>query len=265
MELFGYKNKIGSFTKLIKEKRLSQAYLFYGDRGIGKSIFAKLLSYALETGKFETAIEPLLDASFIVRGPEENSLGIEKILEVKRFLWQKPLKSQYRLAVINNAEDLTPEAQGALLKIVEEPPAHALIIFITHDSQTLLPPLLSRLMKIYFPRLPKAEIAKVLSENHGVNKGRAREVADRSFGRLGRALDLLKGKPEFSEDDLESFLEDKILKLRGENLKKNAEVLNWLLDRETLVKRYNLNMNLQKKAASEMLNNPSPFKDLARQ
>jgi len=253
--LFGYEKKIAVFQRLIRENKLSQAYLFYGDQGIGKNMFANLLAYALETGKFEATIEPLLDASFIAKDPEENSLGIEKILEVKRFLWQRPLKSHYRLAVINDAEDLTPEAQGALLKIVEEPPAHALIIFISHDSQILLSPLLSRLMKIYFPRLPKIEVTKILSENHGVQKDKAREIAGRSFGRLGRALGLLKGKPNSSKDDLKIFLEDEILKLRGENLKKNAKVLNWLLDRETLVKRYNLNMNLQKKAVGEVLNN----------
>ena len=251
--LFGYEEKIEAFKKIIRAEKLSQSYLFYGDKGIGKGIFAKLLAYALETGKFETAVEPLLDASFIAKNSEESSLGIDKILEVKRFLWQKPLRSHYRLAVIDDAEDLTPEAQGALLKIVEEPPAHALIVFIAHDSQTLLPPLLSRLMKVYFPRLSKTEVAKILSENHGVQETKAREIASRSFGRLGRALELLKGRPEFGEDDLENFLEDKILKLRGDNLKKNSGVLSWLLDRETLVKRYNLNMNLQKKAVGEML------------
>lgn len=253
--LFGYDDKIKAFSKLIKENRLSQSYLFYGDEGIGKNTFAKLLAYALETRKFsaEGDTATLIDALFVERDQEESSLGIERILEVKRFLWQKPLKSRYRLAVINNAEDLTPEAQGALLKIVEEPPTHALLVFITHDSQVFLPPLLSRLMKVYFPRLSKAEIAKVLSDQYKVNKEKACDIAERSFGRLGLALKLMDGKAENNEEDLEKFLENKILKLRRENLEKNAPLLAWLLDRETSVKRYNLNMNLQKRAVEEML------------
>src|SRR3989344_612256 len=115
MTLFGYEDKIISFKRLIKEDRLGQSYLFYGDEGIGKNSFAKLLACALETGKFEISPETLLDTSFVAKDEEENSLGIEKVLEVKRFLWQSPLKSRYRLAVVNDAEELTPEAQGALL------------------------------------------------------------------------------------------------------------------------------------------------------
>ncbi len=251
--LFGHDKKIEAFRKLIREKKLSQSYLFYGDRGIGKSAFANLLAYALETGKFEKTAEPLLDALFVSRGPEESSLGIDRVSEIKRFLWQKPVKSGYRLVVADDSEDLTPEAQGALLKIVEEPPSHALLIFIAHDSSVLLPPLLSRLMKVYFPRLSRPEIAGILLGEFKASKEKAREIANRSFGRLGRALELLQGETEAAEDDLESSLEDKILELRFENLRKNAGILTWLLDRETLVKRYNLNENLQRKAMDEIL------------
>jgi DNA polymerase-3 subunit delta' len=253
MTLFGYEDKIRSFKRLIKEDRLGQSYLFYGDEGIGKNSFAKLLACALETGKFETTPETLLDVSFVAKDEEENSLGIEKVLELKRFLWQSPLKSRYRLAVVNDAEELTPEAQGALLKIVEEPPAHGLIVFIAHDENVLLPPLASRLTKIYFPRLSKAEITGILKEHYGAAKGKAEETAELSFGRLGLALRILDGKKEKKEESLEDILENKILKLRREGLRKNAKTLAWLLDREMSVKRYNLNMNLQKKAVEQWI------------
>ncbi|MGC9603350.1 MAG: AAA family ATPase [Minisyncoccia bacterium] len=254
MDLFGHEERTRAFQKLIRENKLGQAYLFYGDRGVGKGTFARLLAYALENGKFEVATEPLLDASFVLKGEEKNSIGIEKILEVRKFLWQKPLKSPRRLAVIDNAEELTPEAQGALLKIVEEPPEHALLIFVAHDPQVLIPPLLSRFAKVYFPRLSKNEVAKILKEKYGESEKKARDIAAASFGRIGYALELLKLDPK-GEDDLEDFLERSILKLWRENLEKNASLLSWLLDRETLVKRYNLNMNLQRKAAEEMLKN----------
>ncbi len=253
--LFGYDKRTEVFQKLIDGKKLSQSYLFYGDKGIGKNAFANLLAYALESGKFEKTDEPLLDAFFVSRDLETSSLGIEKVSEIKRFLWQKPVKSLHRLVVVDDSEDLTPEAQGALLKIVEEPPAHALLIFIAHDSGVFLPPLLSRLSKVYFPRMSKEEIAGILLGKFKVSKEKAREIAGRSFGRLGRALLLLDGKEASTEEDLASDLENKILKLRENSLKKNAGVLAWLLDRETLIKRYNLNMNLQRKAMNEILNN----------
>ncbi len=252
--LFGYDEKIKTFQRIIREDKLGQAYLFYGDRGVGKNTFAVLLAYALETGKFAVGSEPLLDALFVARNPEENVLGIERITsEVKRFLWQKPFKSSRRLVVVDDSEDLTPEAQSALLKIVEEPPPHALLIFIAHDSQVFLPPLLSRLAKIYFPRLSKEEIAKILSEKYKASEEKAHEVSRQAFGRLGLALKLLDGTDGEGEETLESFLENKILELRREGLKKNAPVLVRLLDRETFVKRYNLNMNLQRRAVVEII------------
>ncbi|TSA44860.1 hypothetical protein D4R51_02975 [bacterium] len=261
--LFGHEEKVKIFKKLIKEEKLGQAYLFYGDRGIGKNAFAVLLAHALETGKFsaeggpasggETGAAPLLDALFLAKDPEENKLGKEKISEVKKFLWQKPVKSLHKLVILDNTEDLTPEAQGALLKIVEEPPAHALLIFIAQDDQVFLPPLLSRLTKVYFPRLSKAEVANFLSEKYEIKRDKAEEIAERSFGRLGLALNILNKTAELDEKILEDFLESRILKLRRENLKKNALILTWLLERETLVKRYNLNTNLQRKAAEQIL------------
>ncbi|MGC9610916.1 MAG: AAA family ATPase [Minisyncoccia bacterium] len=251
--LFGYEEKIKSFGKLIKENRLSQAYLFYGDKGIGKNSFAQLIAFALESGNFEISDEAILDANFVSKDPEESSLGIDKILEIKRFLWQKPLRSRRRLAVIDEAEYLTDEAQGALLKIVEEPPAHALLIFIAHDPQVLLPPLLSRLTKIYFPRMSKEKIKKILMENFKVGEKSAEDVAEMSFGRLGLALELIRQDFPKKEENTEEMIERNILKLRREDLVKNSPVLKWLLERETAIKRYNVNMNLQKKAIEQRI------------
>jgi len=254
MDLFGHEERTRAFQKLIKENKLGQAYLFYGDRGVGKGTFAKSLAYALESGKFEISIGPLLDASFVLKEEDKNSIGIDRILEVRKFLWQKPLKSPRRIAIIDNAEELTPEAQGALLKIVEEPPQHALLVFVAHDPQVLIPPLLSRLAKVYFPRLSKSGVAGILKEKYGESEKRARDISATSFGRIGYALELLK-PDSGKEENLEDFLEKSILKLRRENLKKNTSLLAWLLDRETLVKRYNLNVNLQRKAVEEMMRN----------
>lgn len=264
---FGHDDKIKAFRNLIEKDKLGQAYLFYGDKGIGKTAFAKILAYALETGEFPPEGEvpvggTLIDSLVTSRNEGESSLGIEKILGLKRFLWQKPLKSPRRVAIVADAEDLTPEAQGALLKIVEEPPEHALIIFIAHDPQVLLPPLLSRLAKIYFPRLKKSEVAEFLLTKYKASKVKANEIAELSFGRLGLALNLwtcdvhrLNGetKKNEGEETLEYFLERRILDLRRKDLEKNASALSWLLDRETLVKRYNLNGNLQKKATEWIL------------
>ncbi|MCL4403907.1 hypothetical protein M1432_00965, partial [Patescibacteria group bacterium] len=161
--LFGYESKRAAFEKLIKEGKLSQAYLFYGDRGVGKRSFARLLAAALETGKWEEPLAPLVDALFLLPG-ENGSIGIEAVNEAKNFLWQKPAVSPRRFLLVADSEALTDEAQSALLKVVEEPPEHALIAFVAQNREIFLPPLLSRFAKVYFPRLPSAAVERFLKE-----------------------------------------------------------------------------------------------------
>ena len=108
--------------------------------------------------------------------------------------------SKKRLAIVRDAENLTPEAQSAILKTVEELPPENLIIFISTDRDSLLPPLVSRLQKIYFPRISNNEIEKFLISAYGEKfaEEKIKSAALESFGRPGRAIDLLTNK-EFEE------------------------------------------------------------------
>ncbi len=253
--LFGYSSKISAFEKLIKSGNLAQAYLFYGDEGVGKLTFARDLATAVERGKWEETTAPLLDAHFLFPG-EKGSIGIDVINEAKNFLWQKPVVSPKRFLLVADSEALTDEAQGALLKVVEEPPPHALIVFVARTCETLLPPLLSRLTRIYFPRLPEREIKRFLMEEKGIAAETAARVAAGSFGSIGRALGILEGTRPESDDVLEN-LRAEIVRLYRADVFRNAKKLRWLLERETLIARYNLNLGLQKKAIQEIISNNS--------
>ncbi|MDI6734001.1 MAG: hypothetical protein QMD50_00705 [Patescibacteria group bacterium] len=244
---FGHEDKVKAFKNLVDGGALGHAYLFYGDAQIGKCNFAQSLTYYLEYKKFEILEEPLIDS--IILGPNERGIiSVDEARKIRNFLWQTPLKSSRRTVIVDQAELLTDEAQSSMLKIVEEPPKHGLIIFIAYDHQVLFPPLLSRLAKIYFTRLSKERIKKILIENFAVASEKAKSVALESFGRIGRALDLIEEKKtKKQEDSLEKNLEGAIIDLRNENLKKNSSLLKWLLERENFLKRYNLNNNIQKK------------------
>lgn len=254
--LLGHEDKIEVFKSLVKNQKLGHAYLFFGDNQIGKFTFAKSLAYFLEYGEFGVFNKPLIDSQEISPDLEKNTIGIDAVRQIKRFLYQKPFSSQKRTTIIDQAQALTPEAQAGLLKIVEEPPSNALIIIIAQDPLALLPPLLSRLRKVYFRRLSSELIEKNLQEHYKISKERARKIANLSFGRMGRAIDLLKGEEDMGNEDIEYELEKRILDLR-KNLIKNSHALSWLLEREMLVKRYNLNKNLQQKAINVILNNES--------
>lgn len=253
--IFGHEDKIEIFKKLVKNNNLSHAYLFYGDSQIGKFLFAKHLAYFLEFGQFEVSEEPLIDTQAFSPN-DKNTIGIDDVRELKRFLSQTSFKSGRRLAIIDRAETLTPEAQSSLLKIVEEPGRGAMIIFIVPDAQVLLPPLLSRLTKVYFARFSRDKIEKTLTKHFKLSVERAKIIGLESMGRLGRAIETAEDKKPIAENNnLESTLEKEILNLYRKDPVKNSSILAKLLERAMLLARYNLNPRLQEKVIKYQLAN----------
>ena len=253
--LYGLEDKIKEFKKIIAENNLRQSYLFFGEPGIGKFTFACCLVNFLESGEFAPASRPLIDSE-IFQPNKSGSLGIDSVRRLKNFLYQRPLISSRRSAIFDSAETLTSEAQNALLKIIEEPPAFSLTIFISREPAIFPPTLISRFTKVYFPRLNEELIAKFLKEKFKIEANRALKIAQQSFGRIGRAIQLLEPEKNLfltESDNLDSFLENEILALR-KNLLKNSSKLAWFLEREELIKRYNLNPKLQLKAIQEKIN-----------
>ncbi|HXF43921.1 MAG TPA: AAA family ATPase [Candidatus Paceibacterota bacterium] len=244
--LHGHEDKLEAFRKLIECDRLGHAYLFYGSPEIGKYHFARLLAFALEFGSFNIKNDVLIDSMF-VEPDEKGTIGIEAVRGVRYFLSQKPLRSSRRLVVINDAKTLTREAQSAMLKIVEEPGEASTIIFVAEEPRTLFAPLRSRLRKVYFRSFCKDELKAILIEHYNVPAEGASALAEKSFGRLGRALKLRK-KIKIAKDNLESEISEKAAELYFKGVKENIERLKWLVSREAALKRFNLNTNLQRKA-----------------
>lgn len=270
--IIGHSQLTKDFKQLVKNNRLSHAYIFFGEPEIGKFYFAKHLAYLLETGEFELSGRPLQDALIL-----EDAEGIDAMRELKNFLWQKPNVSSRRIAIVNNAENLTPQAQNAILKIAEEPPENAMVILVVNQLDNILPPLLSRLQKIYFGRLSDEEMKGVTNENG---------ILALSFGRPGKAVRLAesdentknaeryareflqsqgparsklikeivdlnkdlaeessKGQPEM----IDLFFESLILNLQKDPVKNNL-ILRDVLHRLFLIKSYNTNKRLQLEA-----------------
>lgn len=252
--LFGLDDKKELLTRLISKNRLSHAYLFFGEPEVGKFSLAEWLARQIEK-KNETEI--LLDSQFIF--PNEKSIiGIDESRKIKQFLWQTPLGSNKRVVVIDRAEEMTPEAAAAMLRIVEEPPQHALIIFIANNETSLLPPLLSRLTKIYFSRVADEQMLESLILNFQLKKEKAEIIVKKSFGRWGRAMRLITGsdlepivatlETDSGAQILVGKIEKDIMNLWQKDKIKNASKIKWLLTRADLINQYNLNSKLQEKA-----------------
>jgi len=169
--VFGCESIMNDFRSSADSGKLGHSYLFFGDKGVGKRMFAASLANFLETGdfRFGDKNKTLIDSRFFI--PDEKGIiSIDVAREIKKFLSERPFVSSKKTAIIDDSHCLTSEAQSSLLKVVEEPPAHALIVFIAGSAEVLFPPLLSRLSKIYFPRMPSPELEKILTEQFGIHK-----------------------------------------------------------------------------------------------
>lgn len=204
--LFIYMSEIeDKILNLFKSDSASHAYIFFGDNQVGKFTFAKSLANFLEFNEFKQSTKPLSETLIIKPIIEEtkSSIGIDKIKEIRSFLYQKPTNSKYRLVIIDDAYYLTEHAQNAILKIAEEPPAHGVIIMILPNPDALLETIKSRFQKIYFPRLSEKEVKIRLIEEFKIDSKEAEEVSKKSFGRIGRAIDLIRDE-EFANLDKEA-------------------------------------------------------------
>ncbi|MDP2705803.1 MAG: hypothetical protein Q8O49_01185 [bacterium] len=250
--LYGFNKRIEEFKALIANDQLAQSYVFFGDPQIGKASFARNLAYFLETGDFNQSEKALIDYLEVIPEPEKDSIGIEAVGRIKAFFSETPLISARRTVIVPEAERLTNEAQAALLKIVEEPPVGALIILVLPDPIFLTPALASRCQKVYFPRMSLNELENVLIDNYKIEAQAAKRAALGSFGRLGRALAIL-GYNKDSQPPNTDYFGEKIA-LMGKRLPFGSEKLSWFLAREASIKLFNLNANLQQRAAEQILN-----------
>jgi len=139
---------IAFFTKRVASGALSHAYLAWG-HGDPASREAVLLAVARI---FES--EPFSDC--LVIRPREGAIGIEDAREAAHFLALKPLRSSRRIVIVSDTNAITPKAQNALLKILEEPPPLGLLLFSVSDPRILLPALRSRLQAVFIPGVSRA-------------------------------------------------------------------------------------------------------------
>lgn len=213
--LSGHDNLIKTFKRLIKEDKLSHGYIFFGESQVGKATFAKYLANFLEFGEFEEHKSILTESFIITPAAKEGdaSIGIDAVRDIKQFLYSKPVCSERRIVIIDDADKLTSQAQNAILKIAEEPPASGLLILILPNPETLLQTLQSRFQKIYFSRASTAIVKHFLTSELKLKTSESSRIAALSFGRLGRAKNIALNK-EWADMDKEviRFIKNSSLK-----------------------------------------------------
>jgi DNA polymerase III subunit delta' len=138
-----------------------------------------------------TGVHP--DFIYVARSPKRTEVLIEQVRDFIERLGVRPARGTRRIAVIDDAETLNIPAQNALLKTIEEPPAHTVILLVTRNERALLDTMRSRLRPIRFGQLEAADIEAVLVARMGMPRERAAAFARLARGSLMRAFALAEG------------------------------------------------------------------------
>lgn len=170
---------VTALRNAISESRIAQAYLFAGIRGVGKTTAARVFAKALncERRGEQTDSGPRTDpcnecstCAQIGKGSDLDVIEIdaatyskvEQIRELTESLQYGPARDKYKVVVLDEIHRLSRQAFDALLKIVEEPPAHLVFIFATTEVETVPATILSRCQEFHFRRVPAAELTPYL-------------------------------------------------------------------------------------------------------
>ena len=179
-DVLGQDHVVRTLCNAIEQKRLAHAYLFVGPRGTGKTSTARIFAKALNcTGGPKVDFDPNEDVCReIAEGRSLDVLeidgasnrGIDNIRDLRDNVRFAPTRGQYRIIYIDEVHMLTKESFNALLKTLEEPPAHVMFIFATTEPHKILPTILSRCQRFDLRPIPTDIIAKHLV-NIAANEG----------------------------------------------------------------------------------------------
>ncbi|MEX0771305.1 MAG: DNA polymerase III subunit gamma/tau [Balneolaceae bacterium] len=192
----------------IRQNRLSHAYMFSGPRGVGKTTMARVLARAVNEIDEAVDGESLNQTLNIVEMDAASNRKIDDVRSLKEVIRVPPQNGKYKIFIIDEVHMLTPEAFNALLKTLEEPPAHAIFIFATTEPHKVLPTILSRVQRFDFKRISVGEIVKRLSEiavkeNITIDVESLHVIAKRADGALRDALGLMDQAIAFCGDVIE--------------------------------------------------------------
>ncbi len=183
----------------IRLGKVSHAYIFCGEDGIGKNFIADIFAAALQcegqTGNPCGVCKSCMQAAGgnhpdIIRVMHEKAaIGVDDIrVQLNQDIQVKPYSSRYKIYIVDEAEKMTEAAQNALLKTIEEPPEYAVIMLLTNNPNAFLQTILSRCVMLNIRTVDKSRIRKYLMEECSIPDYQAELAAAFSGGNPGKAV-----------------------------------------------------------------------------
>jgi len=210
----GFDNIIGQeqikehISNALKTGHIGHAYIIHGERSSGKEYIARLFAEALQcTGEGERPCglcPSCMQAAgnnhpdiIYVSHEKPGSIGVDDIrLQINNDMVIKPYSSPWKIYICNEAEKMTPQAQNALLKTLEEPPAYGIIILLTTTMEALLPTIQSRCITLNMKPVKDSQMREYLTEELGMSNDKADLCVAFARGNIGKAK-LLACSEEF--------------------------------------------------------------------
>ena len=226
--IIGNESIKNTLEKSIKTNQITHSYLMIGIPGIGKKLLAKEYSKIILSSN-----DIINNPDFLCIEPDGNSIKIDQIRNLQEEIQEKPIISNKKVYIIDDADLMTKEAQNCLLKTLEEPPKFAVIILIGSNENAFLPTIKSRCMILHFNRLSDSEIKSYLQKQYN-ELSVTQSMLDIAGGSIGRAINLKDIQEDYSKvEEIINNLDKKDLidiVQASEILYKSKENINDILD-----------------------------------
>jgi len=232
-DIFGQETVVEILKNAARLNRLAHAYLFYGPKGSGKTTTARIIAKIANCEKrqqdeeFKKLGEPCnqcrscleIDKGLAVDVIEidaASNRGIDEIRNLKESIRVSPANSYYKVYIIDEAHQLTREAFNALLKTLEEPPAHAILILVTTEIEKMPATIISRTQRFQFRKLSLNKIVEKLKNIAAAEKIKIKD----------EALELIAAAGGGSLRDAESLLDQVVSLTKQTNTENNQAQTN---------------------------------------
>lgn len=198
-DVIGREQITGHLKNAICLNKVSHAYIFCGEDGIGKNFVADIFAAALQCEQFSGEPCGVCKSCMQAAGGnhpdiirimhEKAAIGVDDIRSrLNNTVAVKPYSSRYKIYIIDEAEKMTEAAQNALLKTIEEPPEYAVIMLLTNNVNAFLPTILSRCVMLHMKSVDKDRIKEYLMKECRIPDYQAELAAVFSAGNLGKAI-----------------------------------------------------------------------------